>query len=104
MTNSEFFVSEKPSNHLDHRYQNTETLLKNLYELASFDTESDIESAWQTSIENLAKLTDDELEAFERSFKVLARIVGTMKYYTKAIHGYNAMEKIMNEIKDKRKK
>jgi hypothetical protein len=65
--------------HPEHRYCNAQTLLKNLHELDYFISDTDSPSKWETGKKELAKLSEEEIDALHDILQTMYIIVHNIK-------------------------
>ena len=88
--------------HPDHRYGNVLTLLKDLYELEYFTTDSNSPGKWETGKQELAKLSDEEFESLGEILKTMYLIVHNIKTDTSS-QTNQFINKFLEEVKGLKK-
>ena len=100
----EFFKSKQESYQDSFRYGNVKALLSELKEFSYFNTDSSQPSKWENGVNELAKLSDDELSNFENILTIMGKIILSIEYYTETTTPIVAFKRLMEIVRQKRNK
>lgn len=100
----EFFKTKQESYQDSFRYGNVKALLSELKELSYFNTDSSQPSKWENGVNELAKLSDEELANFKDTLTIMGKVILSIEYFTETTTPTVAFKRLIEIIEQKRNK